>query len=463
MTMDMKRIHQRIASALAMATDTRALRLGDGAIRETAEVFRQCFDADRAVIVADGNTFEAAGKAVADVLKAAGIKLAEPLVFDEPSLHADYEHMEQVRRALEEGGGVPIAVGSGTINDLTKLAAHQCERPYMVVATAASMDGYTAYGASVIQNGSKQTFFCPAPRAVIADLAVICAAPGELNAAGYADLLAKATAGADWILADALDIEPIDTNAWALVQEQLRDWTRNPECVRRGDREAIIGLVEGLMMTGFAMQWCKSSRPASGAEHQFSHLWDMQNHTCHGRTPLHGHKVGIGTLAVTLLYERLMAEPFDAIDPSSAGWPDLEELKRLVDLTHEQPDLRAVAWSESQAKHLDRETAGLLFERLRTHWPTLRYRLQEQLPSSNEIADMLRAAGAPSHPTEIGISPARLRRSYVEAQQIRRRFTVLDLAVLTGGLGRWLNEVALFEDRAETAAGRHESGLRGEC
>ena len=458
----MQHIHQRIASALAMATDTRALRLGDGVIRETSEVLRQCFDAGRAVIVADANTFKVAGRAVADVLKAGGTQLAEPLVFDEPSLHADYEHMEQVRRVLEEGGGIPVAVGSGTINDLTKLAAHRCGRPYMVVATAASMDGYTAYGASVIQNGSKQTFFCPAPRAVVADLEVICAAPGELNAAGYADLLAKTTAGADWVLADALDIEPIDANAWTLVQEHLRDWTRNPECVRRGDREAIVGLVEGLMMTGFAMQWCKSSRPASGAEHQFSHLWDMQEHTYRGRTPLHGHKVGIGTLAVTRLYERLMAEPFDTIDPVSACWPDLDELRRLIELTHEQPDLRAVAWSESQVKHIDRETASLLTERLRAVWTTLRYRLQEQLIPSDEIADMLRAAGSPSHPAEIGISPVRLRRSYVEAQQIRRRFTVLDLAVLTGGLGRWLNEIPLFEDRAATAATSDESGKRGE-
>src|SRR4029077_17844815 len=104
---------------------------------------------------------------------------------------------------------IPIAVGSGTINDLTKLAAHHAGRSYLCVATAASMDGYTAFGASITYQGSKQTFDCPAPAAVIADLDIICAAPGDMNAWGYADLLAKVTAGADWLLADALGIEPI--------------------------------------------------------------------------------------------------------------------------------------------------------------------------------------------------------------------------------------------------------------
>ncbi|HOW69157.1 MAG TPA: sn-glycerol-1-phosphate dehydrogenase [Phycisphaerae bacterium] len=459
--MDMRLIQQRIAAALAMATDTRHLRLGDGVLGEAAEVFGRCFDDDRALLVADTNTFRAAGGAVAGVLRGAGIELPEALVFEEPSLHADYEHVELVKRAIETRGGVPVAVGSGTINDLTKLAAHECGRPYMVVATAASMDGYTAYGASVIRDGSKQTFFCPAPRAVIADLEVICAAPGELNAAGYADLLAKTTAGADWLLADALDIEAIDVRAWDLVQSRLHDWTGNPECVRRGDRDTILGLVEGLMMTGFAMQWCKSSRPASGAEHQFSHLWDMQGHTYRGRVPLHGHKVGIGTLAVTLLYERLMAEPLAEIDWGSAGWPDLEELRRLVELTHEKADLRAVAWRESQAKHMDRETGQLLLERIRTAWPGLRHRLHEQLVPADEVGDMLRAAGAPNHPADIGIDPARLRRSYIEAQQIRRRFTVLDVAVLTGCLVRCLDAVPLAGGRAPAVVGSDECRARG--
>ena len=103
----------------------------------------------------------------------------------------------------------------------------------MVVATAASMDGYTAFGASITCQGAKQTFSCAAPRAVVADLDVICAAPVELNASGYADLLAKTTAGADWLVADALGVEAIDRTAWAIVQGGLRQAVANPAGVRR--------------------------------------------------------------------------------------------------------------------------------------------------------------------------------------------------------------------------------------
>ncbi len=165
------------------------------------------------------------------------------------------------------------------------------------------MDGYTAFGASITHQGSKQNFDCPAPSAVVADLDVICAAPAGMNAAGYADLLAKTTAGADWLLADALDVEPIGWRAWNIVQGGLRDALADPEGIRNREVEAVGHLTEGLMLGGFAMQQAKSSRPAAGAEHQFSHLWDMQHHVHQGRIPLHGFKVGIGTLAVAGLYE----------------------------------------------------------------------------------------------------------------------------------------------------------------
>ena len=116
----------------------------------------------------------------------------------------------------------PSPSGPGSINDLTKLAAHLCGRQYLSVATAASMDGYTAFGASITHEGSKQTFDCPAPLGVVADLEVIAAAPEGLNASGYADLVAKCPAGADWMLADCLGIDAIDREIWEMVQSRLR-------------------------------------------------------------------------------------------------------------------------------------------------------------------------------------------------------------------------------------------------
>ncbi len=132
--------------------------------------------------------------------------MLEPFIFRAPDLHAEERFVAELESSLRTHAAIAVAVGSGTINDLTKLASHRVERRYLCVATAASMDGYTAYGASVTYQGAKQTFFCPAPVAVVADLDVICAAPGEMNAWGYADLMAKFPAGADWIVADALGV-----------------------------------------------------------------------------------------------------------------------------------------------------------------------------------------------------------------------------------------------------------------
>ena len=105
------------------------------------------------------------------------------------------QRADELTNVLSSTDAVPVAVGSGTINDLTKLAADRVNRPYMVVATAASMDGYTAYGASITAKGWKQTFDCPAPKVVLADLETIAGAPEGMNASGYADLIAKVAAG----------------------------------------------------------------------------------------------------------------------------------------------------------------------------------------------------------------------------------------------------------------------------
>lgn len=432
--MDGNPLRQRINAALSAANDTRVVELGPGAIDAVAEVLRGGFEGSCAAIIADTNTLAAAGRRVAGVLSAAGVRIRETLVLEARGLHAHVDHVDRLERALAAHDAVPIAVGSGTINDLVKLASHRVHRAYLAVATAASMDGYTSFGASVTQAGSKQTFFCPAPRAVIADMDVICAAPPVLNAAGYADLLAKVCAGADWLLADALGVEPVDRRAWELVQPELRQWLDHPEGIRLGQPADLERLTAGLLMTGFAMQCSRSSRPASGADHQFSHLWDMQHHEHQGQTPLHGYKVGIGTLASARLYEQLLAQPLEALDVADAcrRWPSAEELQCQVGQSHALDELRTVAMKESLAKYLDRAALAQRLERLKAIWPELRESLRAQLIPSAALREMLRQAGAPVEPSEIGISLARLRRSYLEAQQIRRRYTVLDLAVETG-------------------------------
>lgn len=418
-----------LEKALRAARDTRRLAIAPGARRRTPAEFEATFGATPAAIVADVHTFEAAGRDVLEAFRLAGAQVAEPFILG-PDIRADCEHVERLEAALRDREGVPVAVGSGTINDLTKLAAHRLGRPYMAVATAASMDGYTAFGASITHHGSKQTFDCPAPRAVVADLEVIAAAPAPMNAWGYADLLAKNVAGADWMLADAAGVEAIDPDVWETVQGRLKCWVGDPSGVARNDPSALANLVGGLMMSGFAMQAHQTSRPASGADHQFSHLWDMQDHTSNGVAPSHGFKVGIGTLASAALHEYLIARDLHAIDVDRAvaAWPTFDQAERRIAELFGPGPLAMKATHETRAKHPRPAELREQLVRLRDAWPVLRRRIAAHLIPFDTVRDRLRAAGCPDAPELIGISRDRLRLAFDQAYYIRRRFTVLDVA-----------------------------------
>lgn len=452
-----------VRKALEAATDTKYLVVGRGVLDEVPVLFEAAFPGRSAVVIADTNTFKAAGRQVVDALRRTAIPAGKPFVFDDPDLYAEYRFVERLTAFLKTTDAVPVAVGSGTINDLTKLCAHQTGRRYMAVATAASMDGYTAYGSSITFKGSKQTFDCPAPLAVLADLDVIAGAPPEMNASGYADLMAKVTAGADWILADGLGIEPIDAGIWEMVQGRLRSWLADPDGIRGANPETLARLMEGLVMGGFAMQASRSSRPASGAEHQFSHLWDMQHHTHEGAAPSHGFKVGIGTQASAALYEELFRHPLDELDVEAcaAAWPAPEEVEELIAARFAIPELAGKAREEMAAKRIEPAALRRELETLRRVWPELRRRAQAQLFTRQELEDRLRAAGAPSEPEQIGITRERLRESYGQAWMIRRRYTVFDLAARTGLFDRALERIFGPEGPWSVAAASGSSGAVG--
>lgn len=422
--------NQLLKAALHSARDTELLQLDRGARRRAGQAFSALFGGETAIVIADEHTFAVAGRDVQDSLQSAAQPKLDPLVLPADGLYAEYSFVDRIYSRLQSVDAIPIAVGSGSINDLVKLAAHRCGRPYMVVATAASMDGYTAYGASITHQGSKQTFDCPAPKGVVADLDVIAQAPEGMNASGYADLVAKCPAGADWLLAEFLGVEAIDRHAWDTVQARLRHWMADPAGVRQRNLESLRRLTVALMMTGFAMQSALSSRPASGAEHQFSHLWDMEHHTHHGEAPSHGFKVGIGSLASIALYETLMRDAISLIDieQAVAAWPDAEANEQEIASLFSHDELAAKAREESGVKHASRDALRKQLIKLARGWPELRDKLREQLLPFTELHDMLREAGAAYEPEQIGITRQRLRRSYRQAYHIRRRFTVLDVA-----------------------------------
>ena len=434
-----------ITRALRNATDTRAVVIGEGAVERTGEVFTELFGTTRAVVVADERTFALAGKRVSESLAAAGVELADPHIFPgEPELYAKYENCEALRDALAPVDAIAVAVGSGTLNDITKRASGELGRPYMVVGTAASMDGYTAFGSSIALDGFKQTLSCPAPCGCVADLTVMSAAPQVMTASGYGDLLGKIPAGADWILSDVLGIEAIDQGVWELVQGPLRGAVSRPAELAVGDVSATGELVEGLLMSGLAMQAHQSSRPASGAEHQFSHLWEMEGHGVDitPRRLSHGFKVGIGTVAIAALYARLLSRDIGLdIDATVAAWPPREEMEAGVRELHPDPRLVEETVVQALAKWLPPERLRVRLELLVAVWPELSVRLREQLLPAAELQGMRRAVGAPAHQQDIGLGWDRFRETYVRAQMIRKRYTVLDLALETNLLGELVEEL----------------------
>ena len=415
--------------------DTWRVISGNGSLDRVGSLFRECFGDVPAVIVADENTWSAAGKRLQGCLQ--GLTLADPFIFPgSPVLYAEMPNVDLLQQSLARHNSIPIALGAGTLNDLTKLAAHRCGRPYLAITTAASMDGYTAFGASITEQGSKQTFDCPAPRAVIAESSIFSAAPIGMAATGYADLMAKIPAGADWLLADSLGIEPLHETAWKLVQSHLHEWLARPMEVQRGNPEALEELMDGLIGSGLGMQAARNSRPASGAEHQFSHLWDMEELRHLGEPVPHGSKVGIGTLATTALYEVVLALPLNTLDVDKicAAWPECQEIEQQVHSLHSVEAIRKKATIETLAKHPTQAELSSRWKRLRTIWPDLSCRLRQQLVPAETLRQRLAAVGAPTTPEEIGISRERLKQSYFSSRTIRRRYTILDFAFETGSL-----------------------------
>ena len=433
----------RIEKALSVANQTKALAVGPNIIGDVGAMFKEQFPGRKAIIISNDSTYEKVGVMVAEALTAAGVEQDEPFIFTDPNLYAEFTYVLQLDACLSRTRAIPIAVGAGTINDLTKICSYRNGKRYMCVATAASMDGYAAYGASITYNGEKKDFECPAPKAILADTAIIAQAPSSLTAAGYADLFAKITAGADWILADELGVEHIDPFYWSIIQDGLIHSLKDPKGIQQGDLDAIEPLVEGLVLGGFAMQGLRSSRPASGAEHQFSHLWDMEKHTFEGYTPSHGFKVSIGMLAVTALYEQMLHTDFSNFDVEAAveAWPEAEDQAQEVRQMFGDTDFMSIAVTETMAKHFSRRLLRRQLTMLKLKWPEIRERLGKQLIPFAEVSRRLALVGAPTMPRQIGITRTRLRESFHRAVCIRRRFTILDVALRTNLLDTWLDNI----------------------
>jgi glycerol-1-phosphate dehydrogenase [NAD(P)+] len=433
-----------LQAAVARAAVTRDADVGAGAIARLPALLARIGVRGRCRIVADSNTFAAAGRRVSAALEGAGVVVEAPIVLDErPRLKPRVRTALDVARRLADRACVPIAVGSGVINDVTKYAAHVAGVPYVCVVTAASMDGYSASGAALLDEGFKRTLDCAPPLAVVADLDVVAAAPPRMAGWGYGDLSGKVVAGLDWMLADALGEDPINPEPFALVQQNVGRWLSPCAGIGRHERDALRSLVDGLLVSGFAMQAHGNSRPASGSDHQFAHLWEMEGLSIDDEPVAHGACVGVGALAMLAMYEWFLAQDVASrarvrVDAPSADPADIEAELRSA---FREAFLLERARAETLAKTAAAARRPVRLRALAERWPSLVRRLSDALMPAATLSQRLAAAGCPSHPEELGVTLEALARDYRRARLIRRRYTLLDCLDDLGWLDRAIEAV----------------------
>ncbi len=413
--------------------DLQEVSIRSGALEDSVESVRKHGRGLTVAAVADRTTRTVAGDRVVSLLKKAGHR---PRLFIAPDgkggrPHADEGTLKAVSSALSDAD-IAVAVGSGTINDLVKLASFQNDIPYMTVATAPSMNGYTSAIAAMMIRGVKRTVPCRQPFAVIADIDILRAAPKALIAAGLGDLESKPTATADYRLGAMVRGDGYCRAPESVVLEAEARAAENAEGLPEGSPEAVSALTEALILSGISMKLAGSSSPASGGEHLISHLWDMTASSENRIEELHGAQVGVATLVTAALYEHLREiDPLMInVDRIIENRPRFEEERAVIRLMH--GCFAHEVEQEYQSKRPSDEALRGRLTLLKSRWSELFSTLFDVLRPAVRIREILRKGGAPTTIEAIGLTPLHLKSALLYARHIRNRYTVLDLAADIG-------------------------------
>jgi len=345
----------------------------------------------KVVVVADNRTFTAAGRSLCDKLKNESVLYTVCLIQSDENedVIADERAIMQVLLETPNDVDAFIAVGAGTVHDITRFSSYKMKVPFISVPTAPSVDGFTSMGAPLIIRGVKKTIQAQAPIAVFADTDVLCQAPKAMIAAGFGDMVAKYTSLADWQFAHWMANEPYCPLVYQLTIQSLNACVDHMEDIAAGNEKGIHVLMDALLQSGIAMLLMGQSYSASGAEHHLSHYWEMEFLRQNKRQVLHGAKVGVSTPIIVEHYQRVF-------------WPLLSELKQ-------------------RPKSMD-ET---IWERLKIYTDSIQ-ELLESLPSPERIRAMVEKVGGAVAPQQLGIDPLLVERSLKEAHRLRlNRFTML--------------------------------------
>ena len=397
------------------------LRIGPGAVRDLPEALR-AVGGTKPFIVCDVNTRAAAWEQVRAVLDGAGIAYTLycfPMAHVEPDEYA----VGSLTMAFDPSCDCVLGIGSGVINDCCKVLCHAIGKKQLIVGTAPSMDGYASNSSSMIRERIKVSLYNAAPAAILCDTDIIKNAPMRMLWAGFGDMIAKYIALCEWRISHLVTGEYYCENIAGLMRESLRKVVGNAPGLKTRDEKAVRATVEGLVLSGIAMSYAGISRPASGLEHYFSHLWEMMALDRGTPYELHGIQVGVGTLIVLRLYDRIrhMTPDRETAEKFMAAF-DNGEWEAMIRRIFGKAAETVIAQEHAQFHKNDPARHAQRLNNIISGWGEIQRFIAEELPDTEAIAALMRDLGMPMVPADIGISDQDTQDAFIASRDIRDKY-----------------------------------------
>ncbi len=378
------------------------------------------YKAKKPFILADANTFKAAGEKLCDILTKKGIAFSK-YVFQKDTLEPDEVSVGSAIMHYDSSCDLIIGVGSGVINDLSKILSNTAGVSYFIVGTAPSMDGYASATSSVAMDGVKTSLPSKCADVIIGDIDVLEKAPDRTLKAGIGDMLAKYISIAEWRIANEIVGEYYCEDIASLIRNAVKRCVDNAKGLLKREEEALKAVFEGLIIGGVAMAIAGCSRPASGMEHYFSHVWDMRGLEFGTKIDLHGLQCAVGTYISAGLYEKAVN-----ITPnkekalkyvksfSKKEWN--ETLTAFLGKGAEKMiELEQKEGKYDEAKH--KERLEIILEK----WEKICDIAREEIPSVKELDGVFETLSLPKSAKELGIE-VDLYTTFLATKDIRDKY-----------------------------------------
>lgn len=396
------------------------LKIGKGAINDVAQMIR-AMEKNRPFVLCDQNTYKAAGEKVCALLTEAGIEHVLYIVPGERPAPAEWE-VGSVMMHYDPKCDMLLAVGSGVINDICKVVAHAIGVPSAVVGTAPSMDGYASDSSSMEVNHVKVSLYNHGPVGILLDSEILAQAPMRMLWAGLGDMVAKYVAVCEWRISHLVTGEYYCENIAQLMRAALKKIVDASGGIVERDPDAIGAIAEGLVIAGIAMAYATISRPASGLEHYFSHMWEMMALERGLPYDLHGIQVGVGTVLTLKLYEEIRkVKPDRAKAEAHMAAFDYDtwekQVRRIFGKTADE-----IIRIEEKVHKNDPERHAKRLDNLIAHWGEILKIIDEELPKYDELYALLEATGMPMNPKDIDVSVEDTVNAFVGSRDIRDKY-----------------------------------------